>query len=124
MTDILFAFLLFCVGGITSILIDVLWWNINYKKAEKGLEVLEHYHMGLILLIIAIIANLFYESIALFLTGMGFLFIIAEWHQTIHTVGKKVVSGKPFAWGSVHFIGSSIIGIILSGILLSITVIL
>lgn len=103
-------------------LFDTLWWHINYKKIEKGLEIIEHYHIGLGLFIAAIVVNLYFSPVSWFMMGMGFLFIIAEWHQAIEVSHKKVIPGKPFAYGSSHFRSSSIIGIILSGILLILTV--
>lgn len=122
--DALNTIILFCLGGFLTMIIDVVWWRIDYKKAEKGMEVLEHYHIGLGLIITALIVNLFYQPAAWFLSGFGFFFILAEWHQSIEIAGRKVVPGKPFAYGSKHFKGSTIIGIALVAILLILSVIL
>lgn len=116
--------LLFCIGGIITMLIDVVWWRIDYKKAEKGMEILEHYHMGIALFIAAVVIHSFYTPMSWLMAGMGFMFVFAEWHQTIEIAGKKVVPGKPFAYGSKHFKQSSIIGIILAVFLLIISLVL
>ena len=118
MYDIINTILLFCIGGVAAMIIDVVWWNIDYKKAEKGLEVFEHYHMGIILFIGAVLVNLVYQPASWFLAGMGLLFIAAEWHQSIEILNKKVIPGKPFALGSKHFKGSTTIGVCLAIILL------
>jgi len=39
--DILTSIILFCVGGFAAMLLDVMWWNIDYKKAEKILDTLK-----------------------------------------------------------------------------------
>ncbi len=122
--DVLTPILLFCVGGVAAMLIDTVWWHVHYQKIEKGFEIIEHYHIGLGLFITGIIVNQFIQEIAWFVTGMGLLFIIAEWHQAVEISNKKVIPGKPFAWGSKHFRGSSIIGIILAIILLIFTLVL
>lgn len=118
------SFILFCVGAITSMIIDTVWWHVNYKKIEKGFEVLEHYHIGLIALIISVISYQFVQPISIFLAGMGLFFIVAEWHQAVEIHKKKVIPGKPFAYGSEHFKQSSIIGITLAVILLILSLVL
>ena len=91
------------VGATWAVLIDQIWFKIDYKKAEKGLEVLDHYHHGIALLIIASVFNHFVpSSFSLFVLGFGLVFIIAEAKQ-----------GNPFAYGSSHFRATSAIGIIL-----------
>lgn len=105
----------FILGTILVMLIDTFWWHIDYKKAEKGMEAHEHYHVGLELMIVAMIIDLFNGTVSSFLYGVGFLFIVAEWRQAIEIVQKKVIPGHPFAYGSKHFKSSSIIGIGLTG---------
>ena len=52
----LFTFLLTGILGFQFItIIDRIWFRINYKKAEKGLEVIEHYHHGIGLFAISFI---------------------------------------------------------------------
>ena len=80
--------------------------------------------MGIILFIAAVVSSTYYTPASWFMIGMGFVFIVAEWHQTIEISGKKVVPGKPFAFGSKHFKKSSVIGLLLTGILLIISLVL
>jgi len=106
----------FILGALVVMLVDTFWWHIDYKKVEKGMEAHEHYHVGIELIIVAIIADFFNGSLASFLYGAGFLFIAAEWRQAVEIVKKKVIAGHPFAYGSIHFKQSSIIGVILIAI--------
>ena len=103
---------------------DTIWWKIDFKKVERGFEALEHYHFGIILMIGAVLINLIYEPISWFLVGMGFVFIIGEWHQAVEIHKKKVIPGKPFAYGSSHFKQSSIIGAGLAIFLIILTLVL
>jgi len=109
--------LFFCIGAIFAIIIDTIWWKVNYKRIEKGVEVLEHYHMGLALLIIGILASIYYIPVSAMLIGMGLFFVVGEWHQSVEIKNKKVVPGHPFAYGSAHFKKSSVIGIILAALI-------
>lgn len=104
----------FIIGAFFVMLVDTFWWHIDYKKAEKGLEWHEHYHVGLELIIVALFMNLVNEASASFLFGAGFLFIAAEWRQAVEVLNNKVKAGHPFAYGSVHFKSSSIVGAILT----------
>lgn len=91
MIDIL---ILFIVGFIFGLGIDLMWWHTNIKKLEKGFEALEHYHFGILSLIIGVlIAN----PIPL---GLGLALILKESDQA-----------HPFAYLSEHFRKSSYIGI-------------
>ena len=122
--DLISTILVFCAGGVAAMIFDTYWWNINFKKVEKGFEVLEHYHFGIILMIAAVIVNLVYDPAAWFLVGMGFVFIMGEWHQSVEIHKGKVIPGKPFAYGSKHFKGSTAIGVGLTGFLLIISLLL
>ena len=110
----MFEVFAFIIGAFAAMWVDTFWWHIDYKKAEKGFEWHEHYHIGLELSIVAIFANIYDSTLAAFLFGVGFLFMVAEWRQAIEVVGKKVIPGHPFAYGSVHFKSSTIIGIVLT----------
>lgn len=115
----------FILGAFLSYIIDVTWWNLDFKKAEKGLEAHEHYHVGLELLIAALLVYRFINpTTAYILIGAGFGFITAEWRQTVEIAGKKVKPGHPFAYGSNHFKQSTVIGIILTAILATTALIL
>lgn len=90
--------------GIT--IVDRVWFLIDYKKAEKGLEVLEHYHYGIALMGAAVVLAPF---MSLFITyamlGAGTAFIYHESKQK-----------NFFAYTSSHFRGSATIGLILAAI--------
>ncbi len=110
----------FIVGAFASYVVDVWWWTIDYRKAERGLEFHEHYHVGLELLILSLFLNRFTPSAPVFaLAGAGFGFITAEWRQVVEVAGRKVQPGHPFAYGSKHFRQSTILGLLLLGILLT-----
>lgn len=104
----------FILGTFVVMLVDVFWWQIDYKKAEKGMEAHEHYHVGIELAIVAMIVGVFNDTAASFLYGAGFLFLAAEWRQAVEVIGNKVKAGHPFAFGSNHFKSSSIIGAVLT----------
>lgn len=116
-------------GAFLVFVIDILWWNIDFKKAEKGMEAHEHYHVGIELLIVGLVVSFFNELPSYFLLGAGFAFIMAEWRQTVEikktingeVIKQKVVPGHPFAYGSTHFKQSTAIGVgltIILGVLL------
>lgn len=123
--------ILLILGAFTTFVIDILWWNIDFKKAEKGLEVHEHYHVGIELLILGALLSHLTDHIEYFPIGMGFAFIMAEWKQTTEirktengkTIRKEVVPGHPFAYGSEHFRKSTIVGMVLTGILVFLLII-
>lgn len=122
---------LLILGGFTVFVIDILWWNIDFKKAEKGFEAHEHYHVGLELLIGGVFLSLINEMLVYFMLGAGFAFIMAEWRQTVEIretkdgkeEKKDVVPGHPFAYGSTHFAKSTAIGIALTGFLVGLVVV-
>lgn len=93
--------------------VDIFWWHIDYKKAEKGLEWHEHYHVGLELIIVATFLASFHGAFSSLLLGAGFLFMAAEWRQAVEIKGTQVVAGHPFAYGSKHFKISTIFGMAL-----------
>ncbi len=109
----------FILGSFTVMWVDVFWWQIDYKKMEKGLEWHEHYHLGLELMIVGLFVGILNDFASSFIFGAGFLFLAAEWRQAIEVVRNKVEPGHPFAYGSTHFVSSTIVG----AILLAITII-
>jgi len=113
-----FEFIPFVFGAFLVMWIDIFWWKIDYKKAEKGLEWHEHYHVGLELIIIGIFTSIYHDAFSSFLYGAGFLFMAAEWRQAIEIKGKKVIPGHPFAYESSHFKSSTVIGIVLTAFLI------
>ena len=95
------------LGFIISLILDRIWFNINYKKIDKGFEVLEHYHFGIILMGVGlIIISVPIISYVIFGAGMGF----------IYSESKQL---HYFAYKSGHFRNSSIIGVILLVIVIS-----
>ena len=106
------------LGIVTALVVDTIWWRINFKKIEKGLEAHEHYHIGLELLILYMLTDF-----TLF-AGMGLGFIISEWSQHIEVKGDKVVKGHPFAIGSTHLKQSTIIGAALSAVLAALIILI
>ena len=107
----MFEIVPFILGAFLVMWLDVFWWKIDYKKAEKGLEWHEHYHVGLELITLGIFVGLINEFLASVLYGAGFLFLAAEWRQAIEVIGVDVKAGHPFAYGSSHFISSTLVGI-------------
>lgn len=107
---ILFSLIL---GAFIGITIDVIWWKIDFKKAEKGFEAHEHYHIAFELFIVALIINHFtqYTWISLTLSAIGVAFFVAEWLQGVEVVDRKVKAGHQFAYGAPHFKASTIIGV-------------
>ena len=103
----------FVLGAFASFVLDVIWYTKirQVQKVENSnyfLKIHEHYNIGLEMLILGIILAAFSEVSAI-LIGFGFGFIIAEWKQ-----------GNPFAHKSSHFKASTIIGIVLIIILITI----
>ena len=93
---------IFAISFILGLFIDVAWWNVNYKKYEKGLEAHEHYHIGLEIGILGVILSVFIPIFSSIAMGLMVAFFLAEWSQD-----------HKFALKSGHFKESSIIGIIL-----------
>jgi len=95
-------FLVSFIGFMVITLIDRVWFRIDYKKAEKGLEVLEHYHYGIVLLAILPFVMIHSQLLAFGFFGAGAAFIYHESKQK-----------NFFAHHSTHAKNSTIIGIIL-----------
>ena len=89
--------------GLASVA-DFLWMRLFSKSAkviEKGYEVLEHYHAGLILLPVAFALSFVVPLyIPLIILGFAFGLYLYESLQL-----------EAFAHGSTHFLKSSLIGI-------------
>ena len=97
------------LGFMIITILDRKWFEIDHKRIEQGYEVLEHYHLGigLIGIGIGIIAYLPLVSYGLIGAGMGLIY---------HESKQK----NYFAIQSAHFRNSSIIGVIL--IIITITI--
>lgn len=99
------------VGLVVGLVLDASW-NIN--KQQYGLDIIEHYHWGLLLQIIAIylfpwlgIPN----PIGFLLFAMGLYLVIVE----------MVFQEHQFATGSSHELPSDVIGLVLGVIILILT---
>lgn len=92
--------IIYAIGVVVGILIDVTWFSLPYKKIELGFEVLEHYHFGIIFGMFTVISGEW--MLAPIFAGIMTMLFIGEWSQN-----------HKFARGSNHYKTSSIIGIIL-----------
>ncbi|MCS7118267.1 MAG: hypothetical protein NZ957_05740 [Thaumarchaeota archaeon] len=101
---------LFVLGIFMGLLLDRVWWESGFNKYEKGVEFMEHYHWGLLSILIAF----FLPMIAFdFMVGLGLSMILAEWAQTGYWKNGNWRRGHPFAYGSSHFVLSTLIGAVL-----------
>jgi len=95
------------ISGISGFLfvtiIDRLWFKMDYKKVEKGLEVLEHYHYGIALFAVSFVVLSVSEILSFTLLLMGAAFIYHESKQKNY-----------FSYTSNHFKNSTIIGVLLA----------
>jgi len=91
----------FFLGVFVGIAMDFLWWRTGISKNEKSIEMFEHYHWGLTLLIVTKSLLKFNEA-SLSLGGTGVAFIVAE-----------ITQEHPFALRSDHQLSSTIIGVTL-----------
>ncbi len=99
------------LGIIGVIILDKRWFtDVSFSKYEKNLEFFEHFHHGLILMIIGVILYSYDQLlISMGLLFAGFTFIVLEARQK-----------NDFAIHSNHFIKSAAIGIVLLIILIGI----
>ena len=95
------SFCWFFLGVLAGVAVDFLWWKTGISKYEKRIELFEHYHWGLTLLIFMKTLLKFNEAF-LFLAGTGIAFILAE-----------ITQDHPFALKSDHQLSSTMIGIAL-----------
>lgn len=94
-------------GLIVAFLIGFLFWRkAGWNKHEKGLEVFEHYHWGLVILILTNLLN-FLNGWSPYAVGFGIGLIIEELGQH-----------HPFAIKSNHGGLSTFIGIVLAIVLI------
>ena len=90
------------LGFITVTILDRKWKDINHKKIEQGFEVIEHYHFGIILIGMGIIASAI-SPLSYFLLAAGMGLIFYELKQDDYLACK-----------SGHFRNSSVIGMVLT----------
>ena len=98
------------LGFLAVTIIDRIWFMIDYKKAERGLESLEHYHYGMALMGAgALLWGMIPDICAFFVIGAGGAFVYHEAKQ------KNL-----FSYSSSHFTQSTLIAFgILCGMILS-----
>lgn len=111
--------LLLFFGLFAALIVDIIWWvKPSLSKFDK-FTAHEHYHISLELVILFItIQYLTNSPFSIVILGAAFGFLLGEWDQLKEIVGKTVKPGHPFAYGSNHFKTSSIIGIVLTGIII------
>jgi hypothetical protein len=98
------------IGLAVGVAIDHLWTKTSINKYERRLEVLEHYHWGLVVLMLTKMLQIF-SKLTFSFAGLASIFILLE-----------VVQEHPFAVGSDHQVSSTIVGILLLAVLLLIWV--
>jgi hypothetical protein len=91
----------FSLGVILSIILSIIWTKRLREELDIIVEI-EHYHWGLVSLIIGVLLSDIHSDIHYFFFGLGLMLIIDESLQK-----------HPFAYGSKHFLVSSMIGFVL-----------
>lgn len=105
--------LLVFLGFILVTILDRRWFDIDHRSIENGYEVIEHYHFGIGLITIGIILN----SITItYLPHVAYLTFGAGMGLVYHEAKQK----NYFAHKSTHFLSSTIIGVVLCVITITI----
>ena len=91
--------LLAVAGFIVITILDKAWFKLDYKRIEKGFEVVEHYHWGIALIGVGIFIIEYLPYLAYFAAGAGIGLIYHESRQKNY-----------FAHKSTHFRSSAVIG--------------
>ena len=99
------------LGFILVTILDRRWFDIDHKKIEKGYEVIEHYHWGIVLIGISIVIMIHLPVMAYLVLGAGMGLVYHESKQKNY-----------FAQKSNHFRNSSIIGIVLTTVIIGILI--
>lgn len=116
MIDVTFFFF----GLFAGLIIDIVWWvKPSLSKSDK-FKAHEHYHVSLELVILFIILSYLTDNpVSLFILGAAVGFLLGEWDQLKEIKNSKVIPGHPFAYGSDHFKSSCAIGVILTGVIIT-----
>ena len=120
--DISLLFIIAPLAGFWgAMIIDTMWFRIDYKKAEKGLEAHEHYHVGIELAIVGVILWVInMDVLAVGLFGMGAGFFMAEWQQkNAFALPAHPTAFHPNPPPVSHFKQSTILGVILIAIFIT-----
>lgn len=108
------------LGIFIGLVLDRIWWELGFNKYEKGLEIFEHYHHGLMSWILAYFTPIVFSY---FLWGLGLALVLAEWGQTGEWGNGVWRRGHPFAYGSKHFPWSTAIGVVLLAVVIALATI-
>jgi hypothetical protein len=100
----------FFISGLMGLILvsfaDTFWYYKSFQRAEKGIEFLEHYHWGIIIITVSFVCW-YYSSIipdllnlfaGLFTGGMLFIY-------------KELYQDQPFAKWTDHFAQSTAVGL-------------
>ena len=108
--------ILVLLGLLLGLLLDRVWWEAGLNKYEAGISVFEHYHWGLL----AWFLSYFTPSLASeVLWGLGAALVLAEWGQTGEWADERWRRGHPFAYGSDHFVASTVVGVVLAALVIA-----
>jgi len=104
------------LGMLLGLVLDRVWWEARLSKYESGVKELEHYHWGLLAWFLSYFTP---RLVSEFLWGLGAALVLAEWGQTGEWVGDRWRKGHPFAYGSDHFVASTMIGVVLAALVIT-----
>jgi hypothetical protein len=107
--------MLILLGLFLGLLLDRVWWEARLNKYEAGLSVFEHYHWGLLAWFLSYFTPHLVSEV---LWGLGAALILAEWGQSGVWMDGEWRKGHPFAYGTKHFIPSTVIGAVLAALVL------
>lgn len=96
--ELMLLFVWFIVGILVGIAFDILWWKTGMNKYERSVEFFEHYHWGMVLLILMKILLAVSDVFSSF-AGTSIVLILVEATQE-----------HPFALKSNHQLSSTAIG--------------
>jgi len=121
MIDLAFVFF----GLFAALIVDIIWWVKPKLSKSDRFKAHEHYHVSLeLVMLFIIIQNFTNNSASLFILGAAVGFLLGEWDQLKEIKNRKVVPGHPFGFGSTHFKASCVIGGILTGIVIILSLVL
>jgi hypothetical protein len=101
------------LGMLLGLVLDRVWWEWGLSKYESGVKELEHYHWGLLAWFLSYFTP---HLVSEFLWGLGAALILAEWGQIGEWGDGEWRRGHPFAYGSNHFVASTVIGVVLAAL--------
>ena len=88
------------IGVLVGSVIDFIWWKVfAYSKYDMDLAFLEHYHWSYLIATLSLV----FKVVAPILIGVSIVLILDE----------AVFQKHPFAYGSNHFMESTLVSILL-----------